>query len=111
MDLRRQVKLAGRTTAPEGTRQRKRTAWARIAVLVVSLCAFGIYAGVAHADGGPAPTLASDAATYARGDTVQLTGGNWLAGQPVHVHVADSGGHGWRRFDDPAEVQRVRGQR
>jgi hypothetical protein len=69
-----------------------------LAVLVLALCAVGAYTGVARAD-GPAPTLASDRATYAPGDTVQLTSSGWLPGAPVHIHVADAGGHGWS-FDD-----------
>src|SRR5205823_12342808 len=99
MDLPRLLTPVRRALATDVTRPGRRARWARIAVLLVSLCIVGTYAGVARADGGAAPTLASDAATYAPGDTVQLSGANWIAGEPVHVHVADSGGHGWS-FDD-----------
>jgi hypothetical protein len=75
-----------------------RSILARLAVLVLALCAVGAYAGVARAD-GPAPTLASDRATYAPGEAVQLSSSGWLPEAPVHVHVADAGGHGWS-FDD-----------
>jgi hypothetical protein len=72
-----------------------------LAVLVLALCAVGTCAGVARAD-GPAPTLTSDRATYEPGDAVQLTSSGWLPGAPVHVHVADAGGHGWSFDDDLA---------
>jgi hypothetical protein len=42
-----------------------------------------------------AVTLATDKPTYVPGDSVAVSGANWLPGESVHVHAADSGGHGW----------------
>src|SRR5438552_2645280 len=39
-----------------------------------------------------APTLLTDKTTYVPGDTVTVTGANWLPGESVHVHAADGGG-------------------
>src|SRR6266542_750762 len=42
-----------------------------------------------------AVTLATDQPTYLPGDSVALSGSNWLPGEWVHVHAVDSSGHGW----------------
>ena len=98
MQVKRHLVNPERTQAPAETTSTWRTILARFGVLVVMLCAAGTYTVVARAE-GPAPTLASDQATYAPGDTVSLSGAGWLPGAPVHVHVADGSGHDWS-FDD-----------
>src|SRR6266508_5230540 len=42
-----------------------------------------------------APAVTTDHATYLPGDTVAVSGTNWLPNEAVHLHVADAGGHGW----------------
>ena len=72
MHVKRHLVNPERTQAPAETTSTWRTILARFGVLVVMLCAAGTYTVVARAE-GPAPTLASDQATYAPGDTVSLT--------------------------------------
>ncbi|HEU5491276.1 MAG TPA: Ig-like domain-containing protein, partial [Gaiellaceae bacterium] len=48
---------------------------------------------------GP-PTIASDKADYAPGETVVLTGENWYPGEVVHIRVNDDQGETWRRDVD-----------
>ena len=62
-----------------------------------------IPAGVLAADEATAyapsglPTIASDKADYAPGETVTLTGTNWAAGEAVHIVVNDTYGASWVR--------------
>jgi PKD domain len=46
------------------------------------------------------PTISSDKADYAPGETVVLTGDNWLPGEHVHITVNDSVGQTWVRDSD-----------
>jgi len=46
------------------------------------------------------PTISSDKADYAPGDTVVLTGKNWQPGETVHIDVNDSVGRTWSRDVD-----------
>ena len=46
------------------------------------------------------PTISSDKADYAPGETVILTGDNWLPGEHVHITVNDSVGQTWLRESD-----------
>ena len=46
------------------------------------------------------PTISSDKADYAPGETVILTGDNWLPGEHVHITVNDSVGQTWIRESD-----------
>ena len=46
------------------------------------------------------PTIRSDKADYAPGETVVLTGDNWLPGERVHVRVNDNVGQSWVRDSD-----------
>src|SRR5215208_3370076 len=43
------------------------------------------------------PTIQSDKADYAPGELVTLTGGNWQAGESVHINVNDDAGQTWNR--------------
>src|SRR3989442_5011015 len=73
----------------------------RFSLLVAAVLAFGLMPAAAPADDAPpAPTLASNSATYVPGDTVSLSGANWLPNESVHVHVADNGGNNWSRDVD-----------
>src|ERR1041385_1523388 len=47
-----------------------------------------------------APTISSDKADYAPGELVTLTGGNWAAGESVHIYVNDEKGSTWSRDVD-----------
>ena len=49
-----------------------------------------------YAPSGP-PTIASDKADYAPGETVTLTGTNWAAGESVRIVVNDTYGSSWKR--------------
>src|SRR5215208_6741254 len=46
------------------------------------------------------PTISSDKADYAPGETVILTGDNWLPGEHVHITVNDNVGQTWVRESD-----------
>ena len=46
------------------------------------------------------PTISSDKADYAPGETVVLTGDNWLPGEHVHITVNDNVGQAWVRDSD-----------
>jgi hypothetical protein len=48
----------------------------------------------------PAPTIQSDKADYAPGETVTLTGSNWQPGEAVHINVNDAVGQTWIRDVD-----------
>src|SRR5438067_9757061 len=62
---------------------------------------FGLMPAAAPADDAPpAPTLASNSATYAPGDTVTLSGASWMPNENVHIHVADNAGKNWSRDVD-----------
>ena len=78
--------------------------WKRVASVVAGLVALFVLglipAAAPAADGPPQPTLASDKATYAPGDTVALSGANWTPNEVVRVHIADNGGNGWSRDVD-----------
>jgi MBG domain (YGX type) len=71
--------------------------------LFVALFAF---AGGAHAmtrtggTGTTDPWISSDMPDYPPGATVGLLGGNWQAGESVHIYVNDSDGQTWAFNDD-----------
>jgi Glucodextranase, domain B len=46
------------------------------------------------------PWIQSDKADYAPGSTVTLDGGNWVAGDTVHIFVDDSSNHTWQHSAD-----------
>jgi MBG domain-containing protein len=46
------------------------------------------------------PTVASDKGDYAPGELVTLRGGNWHAGETVHIHANDDQGMTWERDSD-----------
>ncbi len=83
-----------------GARLRSSKRLAPVAVAII-LLALGLLAPGALADdppgGPPTPTVSTDKSTYLPGDTVSISGGNWIVGETVHLHVADEGGHGWSR--------------
>jgi hypothetical protein len=80
---------------------------ARLALVGAALFALGAFASaplsVATAADEPPPTatasaspaLATDKPTYAPGDTVNVSGSGWAAGEAVHVHVASQDASGW----------------
>jgi hypothetical protein len=60
---------------------------------------FGDLTG-SSAGGLGSPTISSDKADYAPGETVVLTGDNWLPGEHVHITVNDNVGQTWVRESD-----------
>src|SRR5688572_11059090 len=79
----------------------QRRAWLAMALVLVA--ALGV-TGTATADdpvghSGP-PWIASDQADYAPGALVTLSGGNWAAGEVVHINVNDDHGQSWSRDVD-----------
>ena len=60
---------------------------------------FGDLTG-SSAGGLGTPTISSDKADYAPGETVVLTGDNWLPGEHVHITVNDNVGQTWVRDSD-----------
>src|SRR6266480_3858016 len=81
--------------------------WARLVIAVAALFALGAFASarlsVATAGDEPppaatapaAPSLATDKPTYAPGDSVNVSGSGWAAGEAVHVHVTSQDSSGW----------------
>jgi hypothetical protein len=57
-------------------------------------------AGAASAALDTSPWIQSDKADYAPGSTVTLDGGNWVAGDTVHIFVDDSSNHTWQHSAD-----------
>jgi hypothetical protein len=84
-----------------------RTGAARLVIVVAALFALGAFAagplGVATAAGeapppataAAAPSLATDKPTYAPGDTINVSGSGWSAGEAVHLHVTSQDASGW----------------
>jgi hypothetical protein len=50
--------------------------------------------------GAGGPFIQSDQADYEPGSTVTLTGGNWVAGDTIHILVDDATGHTWQHNAD-----------
>jgi hypothetical protein len=87
--------------------------WTRTAILAIaaSVALLGLPSAAAASDpfgdltGGStgtfgSPTISSDKADYSPGETVVLTGTNWLPGEHVHIVVNDSVGQTWFREAD-----------
>jgi hypothetical protein len=80
---------------------RTHVTWRKTFFLVFSigaLVASFAFAGGASAmreTAATAPTIVSDQIDYAPGETVTLTGANWLAGESVQIVVNDSAGQTW----------------
>ena len=77
-----------------------------LTIVRVLACAFAVLVAgpVAGASAMPAtvetgltPTIVSDKADYAPGETVTLTGNHWPAGERVAIVVNDDAGASWRR--------------
>jgi hypothetical protein len=69
----------------------------------VLLLAASAFAGVARAGADaevPPPSISSEKADYAPGETVTLSGSNWASGESVHIVVNDDAGQTWRRDVD-----------
>ena len=87
------------------TRQTKWRTASFAFLFICALVALLAFAGMASAEDAPTsaldePTLTSDTATYAPGDTVTLSGSGWLLGQTVHVRVDDNAGDAWEYETD-----------
>src|SRR5918999_5011079 len=69
-------------------------------MLTLALCS-----AAAGSDDDSSPTVSSDKADYAPGETVTLRGTNWQPGEPVHLTVTSEGGDPpWsREVDIPAD--------
>jgi YDG domain/Bacterial Ig-like domain (group 3) len=92
---------------PAAHRQKSVVHWRRIFAL--TLFAGLMLAALALANSGraaietpPPPSVWSDKADYAPGETVTLSGANWAAGESVHIRVNDDAGETWRRDVDVA---------
>src|ERR671916_2853130 len=57
------------------------------AMLTLALCS-----AAAGSNDASSPTISSDKADYAPGETVTLTGTNWQPDEPVHLTVTSEGG-------------------
>lgn len=88
-------------------------AWARTVTLAVVACLALLILPAAAAASDPfgdltasstgplgSPTISSDKAEYAPGESVILTGDQWLPGEHVHITVNDSVGQTWIRESD-----------
>ena len=76
-----------------------RMALALALVLAAALAAGGALSSGAAAALG-APSVSSDRADYAPGDTVTLRGSGWGVGEVVHINVNDNAGQTWSRDVD-----------
>lgn len=56
--------------------------------------------GIAMALTQGTPTIQSDKADYAPGETVTLTGANWVPGDTIHIVVDDATNHTWQHTAD-----------
>jgi hypothetical protein len=89
-----------------GTSGRTRRALKVFVPVLVVLVAALAFAGVASATtlgdstASSAPWIQSDQGDYAPGALVTLTGGNWAAGESVHINVNDDQGKTWSRDVD-----------
>ena len=73
-----------------------------VLALAASAAAYPVQGGVSG------PTIASDKADYAPGETVVLSGYNWQAAEAVHIRVNDDLGETWRHdVDVTADEQGV----
>ena len=74
---------------------------AQASLLVFSLLSPAIALGSEPSpDPSPSPTIASDKADDAPGETVTLTGAGWQPGESVHIRVNDDAGETWRYETD-----------
>ena len=98
------IERSRRPSARMGPRMRRATWRALILVQALMLTvSLAVPAGIlaveepaAYVPSGP-PTIASDKADYAPGETVTLTGTNWAAGEAVRIVVNDTYGASWVR--------------
>ena len=94
-----------RSAAPAATRLRRRGIgiaglWA-VVVLAAGLSLAAPAAASTLGDAaGLTPTVESDKADYAPGETVTLTGANWQSGESVHIVVNDDMERAWREIAD-----------
>src|SRR5918999_4278496 len=95
------------------TRLRSKSALLFVAFAALLLAVAGTTMALTSDPSGttaPAPTIQSDKADYAPGETVTLTGSNWQPGEPVHINVNDDEGQTWSRnvdvtADDSGQIQ------
>src|SRR5215218_4784281 len=91
-------------TTDMGTRLRSKFTLLFIAFAVAMfIFPAAAFAEVMSPDGTTAsstPTIQSDKADYAPGETVTLTGSNWQPGESVHITVNDDEGQTWNRNVD-----------
>src|SRR5262245_41733171 len=63
---------------------------------VLSVASLSSSAWAYPADPQPQPWISTDQPDYAPGSTVVVTGGNWQAGEAVHLVANDDQGEIWR---------------
>src|SRR6266545_2958346 len=92
----------GATVASE----RNQATWRKTLFLICSIgafVAFFAFAGGASAmreTAATAPSIVSDQADYEPGSTVTIIGGNWGAGESVHIFANDNVGQTWQYNGD-----------
>jgi hypothetical protein len=85
--------------AKSGTPWRRVSALLFFAGLMLAALAFAS-SGRAAIETPPPPSVWSDKADYAPGETVTLSGANWAPGESVHIRVNDDAGQTWSRDVD-----------
>jgi len=81
------------------SRGRKVTAFALFALVLLSALALAS-SSKAAVESPPPPSVWSDKADYAPGETVTLSGASWAPGEAVHIRVNDDAGQTWSRDVD-----------
>ena len=83
-------------------RRRARAKRGGILSVLLLLIAAGLLLAVpaALSDTG-LPTISTDKADYAPGETVTLSGAGWQSGESVNIYVNDSAGNSWSHESDP----------
>src|SRR5215212_8993811 len=71
-----------------------------IAMIVFPAVAFGETVAADGTTQASMPTIQSDKADYKPGETVNLSGSGWQAGESVHIYVNDNDGQTWTRDVD-----------
>jgi len=91
--------VATRTVGLIRSHGRKATAFALFALVLLTALAVAS-SSKAAVESPPPPSVWSDKADYAPGETVTLSGANWAPGEAVHIRVNDDAGQTWSRDVD-----------